>query len=251
MEITKFVRRHSYAREHFQECMKSMGVSVKQLQLAGKTRWGSTVLCISRVLYARAVFPVWLQDATVNKLFKKKASHRTLRQVMLDNEFFETADIICKALSPLCVLITLLEGDYANLSFAWHQLTVFEKYLKSTELADCYPEILKYYRSRKQFAFCDVVALANLLDPRYRGMDLSNEEKINARKLLVAMSGNEILSELQEFLVKSSRTNKEIFIESLISDPLVWWEATGGLYYPKLRLCSGESLIHCLQLGQF
>jgi len=114
--------------------------------------------------------------------------------------------------------------------------------LETTELVDCFPETLTYYRSRKQFAFCDVVALANLVDPRYRGVDLSNDEKISARKLLTTLGGDDILLEFQEFIVKSSRKNREIFIETLTSDPLVWWEATGGLYYPKLCIIAEKVL---------
>jgi hypothetical protein len=49
MSITKFTKSHRNVRQTVLDCME---VS-RELQLSGETRWGTTILCIRRVLDAK------------------------------------------------------------------------------------------------------------------------------------------------------------------------------------------------------
>jgi hypothetical protein len=195
MQITKFVRAHSYARQALLKAMQSIDITPRELQLAGLTRWGSIVFCLHLVLYAKDAFPIWLEDRDVKKLFRTN-NQRKLMAIIKDAEFFNVAQIVCDALIPLCVLTSILEGDYATISFAWHQLVLYERYLLTTRFAMAFPAAVTFYRSRKLFMYSDVVGLANLLDPRYRGADLTIEQKIEARNLLLKDTSEDCHSEV-------------------------------------------------------
>jgi hypothetical protein len=109
-----------------------------------------------------------------------------------DPMFYSLAKMICDALSPLCTLLVVLESDYATLSYAWYQLTVFEQYLSKTELVRLYPDVLKYFQTRMAFIYTPVVGIANLLDPRYRGDQLTliqKQEVLDNQGNLVELQG--------------------------------------------------------------
>jgi hypothetical protein len=244
MQITTFVRAHCYGRQALLDAMKTVGIAPRQLQLAGLTRWGSIVLCLYLVLYAKPAFAIWIEDPHIKKLFKSK-NQKKLLSVLQDVEFFNVAKIICDALIPLCVLIAILEGDYATIAFGWHQLVLYEKYLLTTRFATAFPAAVTFYRSRKLFLYSDVVGLANLLDPRYRGADLTHEQKKDARQFLIDNTPEEhqdsVINAFGEFLKRDSKASKR-FTPKLVADPVRWWTGTGNFYYKEISEVASKLL---------
>jgi len=70
----------------------------------------------------------------------------------------------------------------------------------------------------------DVIALANLLDPRYQRDNLSNIQKKAARNLHMIEAGDhqaETIIIYQEYLMNTPQ-NKQLFLPSIIKDPISW-----------------------------
>lgn len=221
--ITKFFRAHQHPRQLLLDQQLKNGVpSPRQLQLPGATRWGTYVRCIDVLFKCRvAVQQITEKNAEVSSRLKPKK----LLDVIRDVAFWETCRTVLEAFDPLCVILALLEGDFATLSFGWSCLLQYSQFLSTTTLNQRYPKLHMMFVARMDFVYTPpTVGMAYCLDPRYKGKDLSPDRAAEVRSRIHALWA------LKEWIKyhspKDDPVLSSMFLhENIDGRPRAWWNS--------------------------
>lgn len=131
-------------------------------------------------------------------------------------------------------MIKKIESDDVSISYV---LAAFNHIKDSIDIQDLgqlttKAEIINLVKSRKKFIIKPVHYLANLIDPKHYGIDLSDEEKFEGEKCLEDLINNMELSEDDKeevfktfscFKTKSGFFNLERIWASKIENSIEWW----------------------------
>ncbi|MDO9013221.1 MAG: DUF domain-containing protein [Polynucleobacter sp.] len=163
LKLTVFFRKYQMAGDAIR--IKQQEGGLRSLQMPGATRWGSVVRCISRVYENR--------DAIVSVIRDCGQVRQKLKVVVLkliidnDDTIWTLMKTAIDALTPLCSLLTVIEGDACTVSTAFHHLQEYGEFLATTELARQFPEVLLYFNKRREFLYNPRIAAAYAVDTRY------------------------------------------------------------------------------------
>lgn len=204
--------------------------SVTTLKLPSNTRWAGGILMMESVKKNQQA----LKETSV-AVGLERTIDKEVKQCILDDDlFWPQVDSILSILSPISVGITAAESDKTRLSDAHEILTKIESQLfehlgmcclNSVEIKT----IKTVFKSRKAFCIYPIHCAANLIDPRYKGKNLTAVEVSEAIHVIICIADwlkidhGKILSCLAEY-----RTNTGFFglinNINLTCPPAIWWQ---------------------------
>ncbi|XP_050500363.1 uncharacterized protein LOC126880510 [Diabrotica virgifera virgifera] len=150
-------------------------------------------------------------------------------------------------LEPIANTITSVEGDTPTISKCLHLFkkmvnTSLENVTKSPLLSKEEADTRAIFENRKKFAIYSVHFVANLLDPKYRGCELSSDEMTDATEVIYKVAQKmpdvdeaAVLADVVNFIAKEGLFKKAfLWNEDTIAaiSPIAWWSG----------LCSNTAL---------
>lgn len=175
----KSIKRSHKLTEIFKE--KQVQDNPMSLKLPVKTRWGSIVHCLDSFYQNKQAIKLLVVDEETNLILKK---HPILKQVALDESFWDTAKGFLELLKPIAIAITSIESDKPQIS---QVIGIFKKLeLHFQKVLPCCPltkaekkQAYEIFTHRKEFSISDVHKASCLLDPVLQGVDLTPDEQVN------------------------------------------------------------------------
>jgi len=165
------------------------------------------------------------------------------KKSILSDLFWGRVNGVLKLLQPVAQWITVIESDKPQLSLiarlfgelAIHFETTSTPLTKQQQKAS-----IASLAARREFCLKNVHKAANLLDPRYIGKHLTEEDAVDACEFIAnlakctdGISEDDVLADLANYRSKSGLWSKPFIWSSCHKiEPLVWW--TG--------MCSGRPL---------
>ncbi|XP_050506147.1 uncharacterized protein LOC126884257 [Diabrotica virgifera virgifera] len=142
-------------------------------------------------------------------------------------------------LEPIANTITSVEGDTPTISKCLHLFkkmvnTSLENVTKSPLLSKEEADTRAIFENRKKFAIYSVHFVANLLDPKYRGCELSSDEMTDATEVIYKVA-QKMPVVVVNFIAKEGLFKKAfLWNEDTIAaiSPIAWWSG----------LCSNTAL---------
>ncbi|KAK3932983.1 Histone chaperone RTT106 [Frankliniella fusca] len=198
------------------------------LKLPAKTRWAGAVILFNSLLKNRAA----LQETVISE---NVDVDRTVRKTVLSNKFWDRIKTISDMLTPLHAAITLIEGNQALLSDVYflHKKindAVISNMPKLRLTSDEKRDVREILQGRKEFTIAPIHMAAYMLDPRFMGEGLANEEVAEAITWISRMAGHRgldegaVIANLGQFRTKVGFfANESIFDASKNLHPAVWW----------------------------
>lgn len=214
------------------EKQTSTGVKIS-LKLPVKTRWGSLFSCLESLKENKQNIRAM---AIAEELSETLSKINTVKKLMLSDDFWDKVIGFSNLLKPIAETIKIVESDTPQLS---HVLNLYEKMEKqvigkiseSPLTASEVKKVKEILKDRKEFAIYDVHKIANLLDPQFKGCDLTPDdesfatEKIyNAAAKIPDVDEGQVLEELANYIAKQGFFSKT-FIWSSVNKltPVAWW----------------------------
>ena len=159
------------------------------LKLPVKSRWGSTLICMDSVQKNKHV----LRKLVVSEMSESTNLSRSIKRVILDDNFWETNEAMVQLLNPLFIAITSLEADEPNLADVYKIYngveTKMKEGLSSSPFATSEQlQVMDILAKRKDFCIHIVHKSAYLLDPRYHGMLLSDNDRVSAVEFICKLA---------------------------------------------------------------
>jgi len=133
-------------------------------------------------------------EQTVMDLRQRSGTNKlpeNIRQFVLDDVFWQDIEAVVHLLRPLAKAILLTEGDISQPGLICHifqQIKIFtgesNDYIQHFG-RDVQQQLLDIWQKRADFCLSDIHVAANILDPRFRGELLSEEEDIKDMQFIV------------------------------------------------------------------
>lgn len=214
---------------------KQLTTGVKlSLKLPVKTRWGSLVSCLESLKENKQTIKTMAIDESLSDVINKV---ETLKVNMLSDDFWDNVTGFYNLLKPILDTITIVESDTPQLS---QVLSLYKKIEVNVEdMLDKTSPLLKseekkvreILKNRKAFAIYDVHKIANLLDPHFKGCDLTPEEETaaveqiyNAAIKIPDIEEDIVLAELANYIAKQEFFSKTFLWSSVNKlNPIAWW----------------------------
>lgn len=220
---------------------EKQGNSVQSLKLPVVTRWGSTVTCMESIQLNKQL----LKECLINPDIESLATNKVKSAILSDDVFWDRNVKFIELLSPVVRLITFMENTTATLSDVRHKLYLlkehFNNFLSQSPFLQGEEKITTISLIRRiDMACTNTHNAAYLLDPRYKGENLTLDELESTTNLIVQLSVNksevEIIGEILNFRTASNEFNSRIIwtavkgiktVQKTSSDimPSTWWES--------------------------
>jgi len=246
--LYKGVRRCRRALAFFKMEQKRLYTTSESLKLPSRTRFWGTVIFLESIVNNKSALQSTVLQATTDPNPRdpdeKQKFHlkRKLKTVALDEEYFwaRIGDWI-KVLKPIAHAIEYIESDSVLLSdvpqlFSEINVKTVKALEESQGLKKLSASVKTMIRDRKDFACKDVHFAANLVDPNYKGANLTPEEKIRGSEYIADLCDNllmsqeekqAVLSNLTEFRGDAGIWSKESVRNSYHNvSPALWWKTT-------------------------
>lgn len=180
-------------------------------------------------------------DASLKKYLK-------IKTWILDEAFWSRTMLARDLLVPLKNAINEVESDNCHVSVIptiWHYIchatnSVLDEKgnLINDEEKDM---VLEALSDQRDFSVSKIHLAANVLDPRFNGRHLSEEDTTKAENVIMKIAAdrtfpmNEMANDLMQFKAKDGNVFGRPHIwncaASLETDPLTWWKVNGGTRY--------------------
>lgn len=218
-QIVKFFKLKHVPNAVLQE--KQCGNS-KSLKMPVETRWGSTVACMESIQVNKQA----LRESIINIDVEIIAPAKIKSSILSDDVFWDRNEKFLKLLSPVVNLITFMENTNATLSDVRHKVyklkdAFFAQMSESPFLIAEETSLMNNFEKRIEMICTDTHNAAYLLDPRYRGENLTHEELERAIALLVELSSEDdqvkVIGEITNY-----RTRQNVF-----DKPIIWVASEG------------------------
>lgn len=214
---------------------KQLTTDVKvSLKLPVKTRWGSLVSCLESLKENKQTIKTMAIDETISDVINKVP---TLKVNMLSDDFWDKVTGFYSLLKPILDTITIVESDIPQMS---HVLSLYKNIQHKVEdmlnkspllLRSEEEKVREILENRKQFAIYDVHKIANLLDPHFKGCDLTPEEETtaieqiyNAALKIPDINEDTVLAELANYIAKQDFFSKAFLWSSVNKlNSIAWW----------------------------
>lgn len=251
--ICKYIKKHHviYAAFSNVQAEKYARNKIITLKVPGKTRWGSMVLTLDSLLKNKEALQhtVLMEELKIDIKIKKN---------VLDDDFWAKIETILDVLTPVATAIKIIESDRALLSEV-PELFHFIKArssnidnlanLKLGFTSDLKNTLLGYIEERYEFCCKPIHLTANLLDPRFRGEKLTEEEVslaidfISHKAGVLNLDGAKIIANLAQYRTKTGFFSRDtLWMSSIETHPVVWWQGlctTQPLTQLAARILSG------------
>lgn len=208
VKVQKFFRNH-----HIPSALLNAIPNSLKPQLPGDTRWKSQLTCIETFLHNRAAYQKIVEE-------HEDDIDRDIATLINDYNLYKQAKDTLQQLKPVAVSLDRLQKDNATIHEACHTWLML---LKEESLQPRIQEVTK----RMDLAMKPFHFLAYLLNPKYKGEGLSNNQKEIAHSWLVNKYPNSI-SLLIAYEAEAVPFPPTYFTASGRSiNPVTWWTAVG------------------------
>ncbi|XP_066947097.1 zinc finger BED domain-containing protein 4-like [Macrobrachium rosenbergii] len=165
----------------------------------------------------------------------KKGLEKSAKDTLLSEVFWDKIAGYLQLLKPVATAITMIEGDdqYLSIVMVFHDLqSSFDEQLPNSPVLQSEESLLKEVVSkRREWLVQKVHLAANLLDPRYRGCHISDEEAVDAIESayevalrMPSIDEKKVLGEIAEFRAKEKLFSKLFIWQSVDQcSPTSWW----------------------------
>ena len=206
------------------------------LKLPVKTRWGSTVHCLNSL----QVNKLPLQTLAIDDAVKEYLSGN-VKTTILSEIFWDKVSGFLMLLKPIADAILSVEGDKQSMSSVMKIFQDLEKGFEqnipaSPVLKAEEKQVKEIFMKRKDFCINKVHYAANLLDPNYKGIHLTQNEIVDAFEEIHNIATHmpdidesAVMGELADY-----RSQQKIFSKSFIwkaidhTTPTAWWTGLCG-----------------------
>ncbi|XP_050427716.1 uncharacterized protein LOC126837806 [Adelges cooleyi] len=211
---------------------KLYGQSATTLKLPSNTRWAGSVIMMQSLLKNKQSLKETDIAPKLVKVFDKVAQ----KNLLDEDVFWVNVKRLLSILSPISIGITKSESDKARLSEGHAILSKIVKDIKEGMVT--YPltttkeeKVNSIIVKRKTFCLYPVHSAANLLDPKYKGIDLNSTEIFDAINTILSINSwlnldqRPILANLAEYRTCTGLFGLSYIIESAeYCSPDVWWK---------------------------
>ena len=209
------------------------------LKLPVKTRWGSVVTCLESVQLNKVV----LRKLAVSEITERNNMSADVKKTILDDDFWKLNEAIVEFLKPLLAAIVQLEADVPNLAEVFQPYSTVRTGMMESIKAVPFTEeeqavIATILDDREKFCIKMIHKSAYLLDPRYHGELLSDEDKLAAIQFVCELAEKFSTSELldvdslkvqQDCVLYAAKNvffaNNFLWKNVAKMSPLAWWNA--------------------------
>lgn len=229
--IVKAVKKSQILSALFCEHQKRSDRESTSLKLPSTTRWGSVCQCYdSLIKNKRALQGLAIDDRSRQYL------DNSVKSLLLSEIFWDQTEGFHKLLEPFLSAIKLIQGDEVSLSvvmkvFADLDQSIAKNLSQSPTLKSEENSIKKILPSRKSFITKKIHLAANLLDPRFRGEHIDEEDMIDAIETIHEIatheqenSSDKVLAEVADYRSKEKLFSKEFLWKSAEhTSATSWW----------------------------
>ncbi|CAG9792169.1 unnamed protein product [Diatraea saccharalis] len=224
VEVVKKISKSHILKSEFKRLSEDKSINVA-LVLPVKTRWGSYLHCLENFLKAKVI----LQTMVISDIRELD----TYKENILNEAKWAAIENHIRFFTPIVHWISKLEGDYCTIHLVYGALLDIEELLNSRNamdvLEDNLPQLRGKFLERKQNALNNLHFAAVILDPKYRGSNLSGEDYLEGCNAIMnlATTNDEsinVLQELSEYKCRNRLYGKNIIWQAANTiDPKDWW----------------------------
>lgn len=207
------------------------------LKLPVATRWGSETESLKSLLKNKQ----YLKQVAISSRATNVLSKQSIEKILNDT-FWDQIEMALSLLEPITKWITILEGDYSNLSHVCIAFHSIKMHINETLLHSFLTKgeenlIIKKLDKRKSMALKKIHFAAHLLDGKNKGKCLDSSESIDAIEFISSLSARmslyipDILSELAMYRTCEGFWSKKFIWDSLQKQSdgsqiglLTWWK---------------------------
>lgn len=234
-DIVKQIIRSHCVQAKFTKLQKQKNVTNISLKLPGKTRWGSILYCFRRLLANKFT----LKALAVSEGIENYLTPSVLESILNEETFWSKICLLISIFEVIVKWITLLEGDEPKISLvveAFHEIElIWQKFLNSDIITiEEKHQLNECLKKRKQYVLKPIHFAANILDPAFNGVHLSNNEQVLGTEYIdqksIDMCPNhsiDIMTQLTEYRCKEGFFSNSYVFKSVDKlSPTVWWKGT-------------------------
>lgn len=206
--------------------------STQSLKMPVATRWGSSITCLESFLANKKSLRRLAIDEEAKPLLSSSSKVSILNEV-----FWDEISNLLELLRPFLKWITILEGDSPSMAVVAEVFCdlqqIFTRTVPNSPLTKKEEKkVFEIFENRKTFCLKIIHKAANLLDPRYKGRSLSEEEVIEASEFICNFSNRydilekDILADLSNFRGKDGLWKQEFLWKTAKEvSPVLWWKS--------------------------
>lgn len=243
--VSRFFREHQIPKSVLQE--KTITANGKPLTciIGVATRWSTDYCMVKRNNDLKQALMHCTLDSRCSKAFSSKKIEKAL--ILDEDGFWTRSKLVAQLLGPIKDAIAEVEGDVVPISIIprlWSVLRcrvtkaaqdLVNTSVISTEEMD---QLLTFVDYREEFCLHPAHMAANIIDPRFMGSDLTDEQVSSAESVILEIASRcgildtDCLDDLSNFrarhgLIYSAETRSHIWkhASSLDLKPLTWWSS--------------------------
>jgi hypothetical protein len=243
--VSRFFREHQIPKSVLQE--KTITTNGKPLTciIGVATRWSTDYCMVKRNIDLKQALMHCTLDSRCLKAFSSKKIEKAL--ILDEDGFWTRSRLVAQLLKPVKDAISEVEGDVVPVSIIprlWKVLkcrvTKAAQGLVNTSAisTDDMAQLLTFVDYREEFCLHPAHMAANIIDPRFMGGDLTDEQVSSAESVILEVASRcgisdiDCLDDLSNFrarqgLVYSADTRSHIWkhASSFDLEPLTWWSS--------------------------
>lgn len=233
--IVKQIIRSHYVLAKFTKLQKQKSITNISLKLPRKTRWGSILYCIRSLMANKFTLKV----LAVTEGIENYLTPSVLESILNEDSFWLKIGSLISILEVIVKWITLLEGDESKISLvveAFYEIELnWQTFLNSDIITiEEKDQLNTCLKKRKQYVLKPIHFAANILDPAYNGVHLSNNEQVLGTEYIDQKSTDicpnnsvGIMAQLAEYRCKEGFFSNSYVFKSVDKlSPTVWWKGT-------------------------
>jgi len=251
-DIVKFFNNHHAMKAK----LKQMQQAEKLIALAlpAPTRWGTLQQCFKSVLDSeRIIYTIVNERNFVVGTLKQKQDRQNLKDIIVKDEFVSNLQKALKILQPIDALIVKFQGDNVPVSevvTAFNQLPTKFAEMTDTLTSAEITYLQEVASNRFKLIYGYAHGIGYLLDPRFTGDGLPDDNRRDLEDVLVSIPDNDsseatedrkmmLFDQFTKYVISSLREKNEKTIrfkmlESRRKTPLQYWLSDGNSW-PELQ----------------
>lgn len=246
-EICKYFKNHHVLYASFKSIQleKYPKNEITTLKVPAETRFGSMFLNLNSLLKNKEAV-----QCTVIKEELKAEIKQDLKRTILDDNFWIKVNSIVKIMSPILTGIKVIESDRALLSEVPVIFQFIRNNFKYLNLGDSVANSLEtFVDERYRFSCYPIHYAANLLDPRFHGKYLKDDETLAAIEFISEKAGQLgldrglVIANVAQYRTKTGFWNRTMLWDCVNhTHPVIWWQGlctTQALTPIAARILSG------------
>ena len=212
-----------YFRNHHRPGAWYRAAGGKMLPLPSAVRWNSVTDTL------QAYIDNWSILVSVVKSHKSDMD-TTVCEMVLDINIKRKAEDYLSRTKPISVALDKLQSDTCHISDAVKIWKDLQQDFEGMPLS-----VSKPFQSRIKIALTPAHYLAYILDPRYKGQSLSNEE-VNQAMAFCSEHHPAAMASVVKFRAQCAPFQPYMFTPELVNDlsPIVWWQSQASCLDPAV-----------------